>query len=348
MIKLYLYTMLQGSICSILYFVVNYAMKHEMNLRQRAIYLKVNLLLYFCPFPWVIYQTKVLVEGLLARYGIYAPRTQSPYVIYASHFWENNFILINGKRLLLKSHYELLVIGVVVTVIMGLLIAIWSIAFLISSHRVRRNMHVVETFKIGKKKIPIAESRSISSPAIVGILWPVIVFPQDEKLYDCVRDGIVAHEKRHIQNFDELFHLLTAICTAFYWMNPLVYLLYREQRLVSELICDEVALEGKDEAYKKNYMKSIIEAARYDNLAKSFYINFGFLENVVKMRVNRIMGINTQPIWHQSVARVTLVCAVICSVIFSMGYRESSEIQMKQEHIASFMEADSVVFYANP
>lgn len=348
MLKLYLYMMLEGSVCTILYYLINYFSPYELGLKRRATFLKMNVMLYLVPFPWLVYQGRVLLQGMAYKLLAYMPKTSERFVIYHKGFWERKYIIINGQMIYLQSHFTLVILEIVVTAIMAMFILAWVATFIISSKRVQKHMHVIETCYVGKKLVPIAESENIASPAIVGFLNPVIVFPKDGSMYASTRDGIIRHEKKHIESRDSMYRLVAGICVAIYWMNPLVYLVYRERRLVSELICDEAALVGQNEEHKKNYMKCIVEAAKYERLVQNFYINFSFLENVVKMRVNRIMGIHQYKNMTNRMATAALVISLFLSILCTTTYEEAYTVDAKTNTVNSYLNADSIVFVKSP
>lgn len=102
------------------------------------------------------------------------------------------------------------------------------------------------------------------APAIVGLLHPVLVLPEEEftskELYYICR-----HEVEHYRNHDLWlkFFLNLVICTQ--WFNPLVYIMDRELTLAFELSNDQVVLADCDELECTEYAECIVKVARYQS-----------------------------------------------------------------------------------
>jgi beta-lactamase regulating signal transducer with metallopeptidase domain len=89
-----------------------------------------------------------------------------------------------------------------------------------------------------KYKLPIYSVDKISSGLLLGILNPVIIIsklitePKHIKL-------IIAHEKQHLVNKDNLRLMLLEIVECLFWWNPFVRKLIKTNRFFIEARCDE-------------------------------------------------------------------------------------------------------------
>jgi len=95
--------------------------------------------------------------------------------------------------------------------------------------------------KLGLRKIPeIALSESISSPAVFGVLEPVLVLPAGSiyRLSQKRMEHILLHELAHIKRGDLLVNAFYMLLQIVYWFNPLLWLLRRRLQHIRELCCD--------------------------------------------------------------------------------------------------------------
>ncbi|HKQ88587.1 MAG TPA: M56 family metallopeptidase [Candidatus Acidoferrales bacterium] len=90
-------------------------------------------------------------------------------------------------------------------------------------------------------------------PAVVGILRPVLLFPEGiaERLTPSELETVLAHELCHVRRRDNLFAAIHLIVEAVFWFHPLVW--WISARLVEEReqACDEEVLSrgGHPEIY---------------------------------------------------------------------------------------------------
>jgi TonB family protein len=94
-----------------------------------------------------------------------------------------------------------------------------------------------------------------------GILQPRIVLPTDSENWSDDRLRIVlTHEIAHIKRFDWLVQMLAEFGRAFYWFNPLFWVVCRRLRSESEHACDDVVLNAGIDG--KDYAGHLLEVAR--------------------------------------------------------------------------------------
>lgn len=131
--------------------------------------------------------------------------------------------------------------------------------------------------RAGKKKVRIGTSVCVDSPLTVGIIKPVVLFPdgaldglpEGELNGILSRDGekgrltcILSHEVSHVSGRDILGKYFAFLAIATEWFNPLTYYLFKESGEVNEMLCDMAAVEGRTKKEQAEYIECIIEAAR--------------------------------------------------------------------------------------
>jgi hypothetical protein len=90
----------------------------------------------------------------------------------------------------------------------------------------------------------IREAKDITSPLLLGIIRPAIVFPTGMLAGANAeeRDWMLAHELAHVKRRDLLWNWLPLLAHGLLFFHPLVWLAQREWRLAMEVACDELAV----------------------------------------------------------------------------------------------------------
>ncbi len=94
------------------------------------------------------------------------------------------------------------------------------------------------------RPVTIQLSQEILSPAVMGILKPVILFPASmlNHLPTEQMKAILAHELAHIRRNDYLVNLVQRVIESLFYFNPCVWLINRQIRSEREACCDAVAI----------------------------------------------------------------------------------------------------------
>ncbi len=97
-----------------------------------------------------------------------------------------------------------------------------------------------------KRPVSVLTGVSDAVPAVpmtMGCFRPVVVLPASVPAWPRERLRVVLlHEMAHIKRADWLAQMLAHTACAFYWCNPLVWLLARRLRAESEQACDDLVL----------------------------------------------------------------------------------------------------------
>ena len=110
-------------------------------------------------------------------------------------------------------------------------------------------------------------------------------------------EGIIRHEMNHISGRDMIGRLLTFLVVAFEWFNPLAHYLMKEELAVSEMLCDEAAVEGMTDKEKKSYMECILRAAEEPGIFKEAELSLGTVGKLLNKRMERIMKKSMKRRW---------------------------------------------------
>jgi beta-lactamase regulating signal transducer with metallopeptidase domain len=107
----------------------------------------------------------------------------------------------------------------------------------------------------------VAESAAVSSPAIVGVLAPVLLVPEGFAGYadDDLR-AVLLHEMAHIRRRDYGANLLCEMVALPVVWHPVAHVVRRRIRSTREMVCDGIAADAMGSAYA--YALSLIELAK--------------------------------------------------------------------------------------
>jgi beta-lactamase regulating signal transducer with metallopeptidase domain/ankyrin repeat protein len=137
-------------------------------------------------------------------------------------------------------------------------------------------------------------SPDIGSPALVGLIHPVLLLPEGNFAAFSGEDweNVFVHELAHYQRADHWTHALQQLALALHWFNPVVWLGFRLLRADRELAADEWALRHlkteSSSTYGNTLLKILAESSRPDLSLSSV----GILEDRtrLKQRLERIVA----------------------------------------------------------
>jgi beta-lactamase regulating signal transducer with metallopeptidase domain len=132
----------------------------------------------------------------------------------------------------------------------------------------RLNLQVIPNIVITKK---------VSSPAIFGMIKPVLILPADffSKTSKKNAENILLHELAHIKRRDLLVKELETFLTVIYWFNPLFWGVKKQLQHLRELCCDST-IANILQRKVKGYRNTLLETARR-LLAQPLEPGLGFL-----------------------------------------------------------------------
>lgn len=95
----------------------------------------------------------------------------------------------------------------------------------------------------------VRESKEVSAPVTLGILWPAIVLPTAWREWDRgTLDAVLAHERSHVQHWDPAVQLLSTIHRALLWASPMSWFLHSKIVHAAEEASDDAAVSICDRA----------------------------------------------------------------------------------------------------
>lgn len=109
-----------------------------------------------------------------------------------------------------------------------------------------------------EKPLPVYLTDPLESACLVGLFRPFIALP----LAAGPQQGkqMLAHEMCHYRAGDPVWTLVTLLCCAVHWFNPLVWLAAAMSRMDRELKCDDNVTRDMDEQARKLYAGTLIQS----------------------------------------------------------------------------------------
>src|SRR6185312_11353414 len=111
---------------------------------------------------------------------------------------------------------------------LALVVALWALGAvavlarlgigLVRARRLVRSARFVETLDMDGRPVEVRISRTIETPAVTGVLVPVVLLPHDAEIWTAERRRIVlAHELAHVASQDCLASVFAQLAVAMHW-----------------------------------------------------------------------------------------------------------------------------------
>ncbi len=154
-------------------------------------------------------------------------------------------------------------------------------------------------------------SKKIESPAVYGIIKPMIVLPAS--FADRDLKYVLQHERTHIRRLDNLWRLFGFLTAAVHWFNPLSWVFLRVFLSDLELACDEAAISEYNDEERKEYARTLINCTRSKS---QFASAFGGAK--VRIRIENVLSYR-QMAAVSAVCFTTLILAIIYTLLTNAG-----------------------------
>lgn len=362
--RLYVHMMACGSICTLLYIFFKRALPWELPLKYRKAFLRINALLYLLPVPWLAAQVKGWLKLFLEKAGMVFPERTLSNITDTTSVWESILVFDADKKLLYITGYRnWLTVIAGGTLIFTVLAAGWLAVYLVTCRwHMRRAKFPGERYvRAGKRKVRIGTSGCADSPFALGIIRPVVLFPKEAldgipegEMEDMLSGGragsrlacVLRHEVSHVLSRDILGKFITFLAIATEWFNPLTYYLFKENREVSEMLCDMAAVEGRTKKEKAEYMECIIDATQKPRDPRMTGVSLAASKTLTEKRMERIMGMNVKKAWKKGTAAVIMAVCFLISSIPAFAYEDAKKYTVTEESydIESLESADWLLF----
>lgn len=237
-------------------------------------------------------------------------RKSNPLAMWAAAVWSAGFVLLALRMLVASARLH------------------W---------RLRRDLQGAAPRRIGPLRI--LETDLVSTPALHGILKPVLLLPrgffatfeQDEQRF------IFLHELAHHRRFDVIANWAIALIQIVHWFNPLAWLAAMRIREERELACDESALHCLQQEERPRYGRTVLKLLEVFRTAAPVPALLGILngKQQMKRRILMISRYRTKP-------RTTLLFLALCLGLATVALTDAPAGEKRR--FVKFLGFDHAVF----
>jgi beta-lactamase regulating signal transducer with metallopeptidase domain len=194
--------------------------------------------------------------------------------------------------------------------------------------------------EVGLKHPPrVWRSSAITSPAITGLLRPVLLLPADFEQAFTAHEArlILRHELTHVKRGDLPLNALLCLVMTLHWFNPLLWLAFYKVRLDREAACDAQVLENASPQRRAEYGHALLKAETTFTPLQ-FSLGFvGLFQPGAALR-SRIQSIIHPPTSHPTMKLITLASIGLLTFLGITRAVEPSNVIGKTE----FRPGDSI------
>lgn len=176
------------------------------------------------------------------------------------------------------------------------------ILYMTTKHEVKGSRNLEQNVYISEK---------IDSPAVYGIIRPMIILPAAFENAD--REYVLQHERTHIRRCDNLWRLIAFLLTAVHWFNPLSWLFLKVFLADLELACDEKAVSKYNDEERKEYARTLLNCVRSKNV---FVSAFGGAK--IRTRIENVLSYKQMTL-VAAVGFALLIIAIIYTLLTNAG-----------------------------
>ena len=180
--------------------------------------------------------------------------------------------LFDLLRVKILSVEFLTILVIILSVGSCLRLAIYFYKF-VCYHHLLHQLNPLDDFKVSRifsdvleeyhctKQISVFQVPGLSSPAISGLLHPVILLPDSEYSEQDLR-FIFMHELNHYLHHDLWKSFFWELVVCIYWWNPLSYIIRRQIKDTAEYANDISLTRDMDEFTRTDYMLSLLKTSK--------------------------------------------------------------------------------------
>ncbi|MCY9763510.1 M56 family metallopeptidase [Paenibacillus alvei] len=160
-----------------------------------------------------------------------------------------------------------------------------------------------------RTKVKLAYNSDITSPALVGLLKPMILLPV-EIAPDAELSMVLHHELIHLKRKDLWVKILVLGVSAIHWFNPLVHILRKDIHIWSELSCDAEVVTEMSHMERKRYGQTILNMlADTSEIPTEFCASLSETKKDIERRLTMLLNVKKQK-KHIIAITVTAVIAI--------------------------------------
>ncbi len=182
----------------------------------------------------------------------------------------------------------------------------------------------------------------VSSPMVVGLVRPVLLWPGKERPNEEIPQEqqalMLRHELLHIQRKDLLGIGLIELASCMHWFNPLLIWARRELQTLCELACDEAVLRGSEADHRTLYFRAMLSALPTGKPLPLSTRFDGGLKNM-KFRMERVLDRSSHKAGAMMMA-VVLMLALFTGNVLAVAAEGGLDPALQQAAEAALQDQD--------
>lgn len=339
---------LAGSAAVGIYLLSYFWTKRSLPVLWHKVYLTVNILLFLVPFAWFKTEYVELVNKCLGCEAWYQKHNVVEDMIeYTVFVYQDGVYLSNVFTYILIAVCVLFGISG-----LGIRIKRYLTVY-------KKIMKGVERFEQGevvireltkrrKKRIKnkVYLCHGLTTPITIGIIHGRIILPmvvwEKNRLEDTLR-----HELAHVHAKDNFVKVILALVVFLNFYNPFVYYLLYQWNLVSEMYCDEKAIEGKSLQETGDYINFLIDFSENQEDQTMPIVGLNLSEKQLKERIEHMKTMKKTGKRFGKMSKlagsIMIVLAVFVSSLTVYAYEE----RQVQYFDAPYEKVEDFIWYDN-
>lgn len=191
-------------------------------------------------------------------------------------------------------------------------------------------------------KVKIAESKSIATPVLTGIISPVILFPVGLVNHLSIAEtrAIIAHELAHIIRKDLLVNVFLHIMEILFYYHPAIWWITSIAKTERENSCDDLALSYQtDRLILAGALIKVQEMSSNQNNPSSLVLAFNH-SKYFSNRIKRILNMKTNMNYFNGrIVGLTLATAVVLMFTLHLTGKNNDSGQKETFENRSFLQS---------
>lgn len=180
---------------------------------------------------------------------------------------------------------------------------------------------------------PVMASALLSTPAVIGWIKPVILFPAAlvNQLSTKEMEAILAHELAHVIRQDYLLNILQTVAEALLYFNPAVWHLSAIIRREREHCCDDLAIQACGNPL--DYAKALLRLEEVILPAPALAMGLKTGQGALLHRITRIL----QPDIKSNSMEKTIIIGLFMALLFSFSVQATERSDAGFNPMAALM-----------
>lgn len=322
---------ISGTTSACICILLKYLMKDRISAGMQYLLLKISVLYYLIPLPFL---KKWYQDMLVCLIGFRFIEDGDINILGRMSY---RIAYVNGS-VYINKHMQIQIAAVTVWILVGIFILLIELYHYIKTKKVviscinkinvEQEVITVER-RIGlyrlTQKVMVYYVLHDRQNMTFGLFKPVILCGAAGKNPDA--GMVLSHEIVHIKRFDIFWKILLRLAVILHWWNPAVWFIRRSFEWACECSCDDIVLYGKTKEETKAYMCLIISESSRNGKEEAGRIRWGigFKGEMIKLS-ERIENAMNRKKCNKAAVLITAAFVMMANSITVFAYPEINTV----------------------